>query len=153
MLALVVASRFGMLLGLALWLGLSAGLLLTLPTVTRQLGEGQSRELTAALVGRFDRLLLLAVILVLVGLGARVLIDRTAPPTSLVIPVAVMTLSRVLSAFIVSPTARALLNRLRDANAPASDDERSAFTRLQGARGLLQSLEVCLGLYALYAIS
>ena len=153
MIILVVASRFGLLLGLAMWLGLCAGLLLTLPTIGRQLPEGQGRELGAALVGRFDRMLLAAVALVLVGIGARVILDRAAPPTNLTIAVAVMGLSRLLSTFIVSPTARALLNRLRDANAPASDDERSAFARLQGARGLLQTLEVALGLYALYAVS
>ena len=123
--ALVVASRFGMLLGLALWLGLAASLLLSLPAIARHLPEGQSRELTAALVGRFDRLLVLAVALVLVGLGARILIDRAAPPTSLILPVAAMTLVRVVS----------------------------AFTRKAAVRTQLQSLEVCLGLYALWAIS
>jgi hypothetical protein len=153
LLALVVASRFGLLLGLSLWLGLGVSLLLMLPIVERQLPSPQARELAGAVIARLDKVLLGAAALVLVGLAARVLIDRAAPPTSLVVPVAVMTLSRLLSALTVSPASRALLGRLRDANAPASEAERSAFSRLQGARGLLLALEVCLGFYALYAVS
>jgi hypothetical protein len=153
LLALVVASRFGLLLGLSLWLGLGVSLLLMLPIVERQLPSPQARELAGAVIARLDKVLLGAVALVLVGLAARVLIDRAAPPTNLVVPVAVMTLSRLLSALTVSPASRALLGRLIDANAPASEAERSAFSRLQGARGLLLALEVCLGFYALYAVS
>ena len=41
-LALVVASRFGMLLGLALWLGLAGALLLMLPAIERQLPPDQA---------------------------------------------------------------------------------------------------------------
>jgi hypothetical protein len=151
--ALVIASRFGMLLGLALWLGLGLALLLSFPVIEKQLPPAQARELAGALSRRIDKLLFVALVLVLLGLLARITLDRAAPPTGLVVPVAVMALSRLLAALAVSPTLGALLHRLRDANAPASADERAAFSRLQGARGLLLSLEVCLCLYAFLAVS
>lgn len=153
MLAFVVASRFGMLFGLALWLGLGMALLLTLPVVQKQLPQPQARELGDAITARLDGMLYLAVGLVVVALVARVYIDRAAPPSSLIIPVAVMTLARLLSALTFSPALRALLVRMRDESAPASEAERSAFARLASARGLLLTLEVCLSLYALYAVS
>lgn len=128
MLALVVASRFGILLGLALWLGLGAGALLAITTGERHLPPAEAVPFSAALVTRFDRLLLLAVALVLAGLGARVLLDRSAPPTGIVLPVAAMTLVRLLAMVL-------------------------AWRRLMEVRGVLQTLEVCLALYALYAIS
>jgi cytosine/uracil/thiamine/allantoin permease len=151
--AYVVASRFGMLLGLALWLGLAAALLLAFPVFEKQLPSPQARELSAALCVRLEKVLFLAMALVLLGLGARLAVDQAAPPVSLVAPVAAMTLSRLLSALAVSPTLGALLKRLGDASASASDDERSAVSRLSGARGLLLSLEVCLCLYAFLAVS
>jgi hypothetical protein len=152
-LALVVASRFGMLLGLALWLGLGLALLLALPVVEKHLPAPKSREVGDAVTARLDGMLYLAVLFVVLGMGARIFIDRAAPPSSLVIPVAVMTLARLLSALTFSPALRAMLVRLGDEKAPASDAEKSAFTRLANARGLLLTLEVCLALYALYAVS
>jgi hypothetical protein len=151
--AFVVASRFSMLLGLALWLGLGAALLLVLPVLEKRLAAPQAGELSAAICGRLERVLFLAMALVLVGLGARMAVDRAAPPASLIAPVAAMGLSRLLSALAVSPSLRALLSRPRDASTPASADERSAVSRLSGARGLLLSLEVCLCLYAFLAVS
>jgi hypothetical protein len=151
--AFVVASRFAMLLGLALWLGLAAALLLSFPVIERSLPPAQARPLVAALCRRLEKVLFFAVALVLLGLGARMAIDGAAPPGSLVAPVAAMTVSRLLSALAVSPGLGALLARLRDPSAPGSDDERSAFSRLAGARGLLLSLEVCLCLYAFLAVS
>jgi hypothetical protein len=102
-LALVVASRFGMLLGLSLWLGLTTALVLLLPAVERQLPPEQSAPLSRALYLRGDLALVGAAALVLLGLGARVMIDRAAPPTSIGLPVAAMTLVRVVSLiFLVS---------------------------------------------------
>jgi hypothetical protein len=152
-LAFVVASRFGMLFGLALWLGLGMALLLTLPVVEKQLPQPQARALSGAITARLDGMLYIAVGLVVVALVARVYIDRAAPPSSLIVPVAVMTLARLLSALTFSPALRALLVRLRNEAAPASDAERSAFSRLASARQLLLTLEVCLSMYALYAVS
>jgi hypothetical protein len=151
--AFIVVSRFGMLFGLALWVGLGVALLLTLPLVQKRLPAPQARELGDAITARLDGPLYLAVGLVVVAMVARVYIDRAAPPSSLVVPVAVMTLARLLSALTFSPALRALLVRLRDEKAPASEAERSAFGRLASARGLLLTLEVCLSLYALYAVS
>ena len=131
MLALVVASRFGMLLGLALWLGLSSALVLLLPAVERQLPPEQAAPLSRALFLRGELALIGAAALVLLGLGARVMIDQAAPPTSIGLPVAAMTLVRVVSlSFVV----------LRRPAAPA-------------VRSLLLTLEVCLSLYSLYAVS
>jgi hypothetical protein len=152
-LAFVVASRFGMLFGLALWLGLGVAMLLTMPVIEKHLPQPQARELRDAITTRLDGMLYLAVGLVVVALVARVYIDRAAPPSSLIIPVAVMTLARLLSALTFSPTLRALLVRLRDEKAPPSEAEKSAFARLANARGLLLTLEVCLSMYALYAVS
>jgi hypothetical protein len=152
-LAFVVASRFGLLFGLALWLGLGVAMLLTMPVIEKQLPQPQARELRDAITARLDGMLYLAVGLVVVALVARVYIDRAAPPSSLIIPVAVMTLARLLSALTFSPALRALLVRLRDENAPPSEAEKSAFARLASARGLLLTLEVCLSMYALLAVS
>jgi hypothetical protein len=151
--ALVVASRFGLLFGLALWLGLGVAMVLTMPVIEKHLPQPQARELRDAITARLDGMLYVAVGLVVVALVARVYIDRAAPPSSLIIPVAVMTLARLLSALTFSPALRALLVRLRDENAPPSEAEKSAFVRLANARGLLLTLEVCLSLYALYAVS
>jgi hypothetical protein len=152
-LTLVVASRFGLLLGLALWLGLATALLLGLPVLRRSLPAPHAAEAVASLMRRLEQVLFLAVTLVWVALTARVVLDRAAPPTSLILPVAIMTCARLLAALAVSPAIRALRARMRDANAPATDAERSAFGRLDGARSLLVTLEVCLALYALFAVS
>jgi hypothetical protein len=151
--ALVIASRFGMLLGLALWLGLSVGLLLAFPLLDRQLPAPEARKAAAALGLRFDTVLFLALALVLLSVGARMSLDRAAPPGTLIAPVAVMTLCRLLQALAVAPAVRALIARSRDDAAPASPDEKKALQRLLGARGLLLTVEVCLCLYALLAVS
>jgi hypothetical protein len=162
--ALVGASRFGLLLGLALWLGLGVALCLQLSLFARRTGGAPTAELAGALLRRLEISLLLAMILVIAGLLARVIIDRAAPPTTLVAPIAAMVLSRLLAALAVSPSLRVLHARLgssdeADAAAPASPPaaattaERSAFGRLESARRLLVTLEVCLALYAIYAIA
>jgi hypothetical protein len=157
--ALVGASRFGLLLGLALWLGLGVALCLQLPLFARRTGGAPAAALAAALLRRLELLLMVAVVIVVAGLVARVIIDRAAPPTTLVAPVAAMVLSRLLAAFAVSPSLRALHARLgpddavEAAPAGATPAERSAFGRLEAARRLLVTLEVCLALYAIYAIA
>ncbi len=153
MLALVVASRFGLLFGLALWLGLGIALLSILPVVQKHLPAAKAREMGDAITARVDRLLYLAVALVIVAVASRVVIDRAAPPSSVVVPIAVMTLVRMLCALTFSPALRAFLVRMGDEASPPSDAEKNAFARLANARGLLLTLEVCLSLYALYAIS
>jgi hypothetical protein len=166
--ALVGASRFGLLLGLSLWLGLGAALVAQLPLFARPApaapgGAAISGELVGAVVRRLERLLFFAMVLVIGGLAARVVLDRAAPPTTLLVPVAGMSISRLLGALAVSPSLRALRGRLADpANAAlapppppaaATPAERTAFSRLDSARRLLLTLEVCLALYALYAIA
>jgi hypothetical protein len=157
--ALVGASRFGLLLGLALWLGLGVALVAQLPLLGRRAPPG---ELERALVRRVERLLWLALVLVGAGLLSRVILDRAAPPTTLVLPVAGMVLSRMLAGLAVSPSLRVLRARIEAEavpEAPAPDTnardaaERTAWGRLEGARRLLLTLEVCLALYALYAIA
>jgi hypothetical protein len=149
-LALVVASRFGLLLGLALWLGLGAAALLALPLAG---GPPQEGEAAAALLRRIEGVLFGALGLVLLALTARTILDRAAPATSVIGPVAAMAVSRLLLAFAVSPAMRALRLRLADVAAPATAAERGAHGRLEAARALLMTLEVILALYALYAIS
>jgi hypothetical protein len=158
--ALVGASRFGLLLGLALWLGLGVALCLQLPLFARRSGGAPTAALATALLRRLERTVLLAMILVIAGLVARVIIDRAAPPTTLVAPIAAMVLSRLLAALAVSPSLRVLHARVgsvdgdsEPAPAAATPAERSAFGRLDSARRLLVTLEVCLALYAIYAIA
>ena len=147
--ALVIASRFGLLLGLALWLGLAAALLLAYPVIDKHLPTAQARPLAAALSGRFDAALFVALLLVVVSLAMRVSIDRAAPPGSLVAPVAVMGLCRVLLALALGPALRASLAKGGESGAL----EKRALARLLAARGLLLTLEVCLALYAILAVS
>jgi hypothetical protein len=113
----------------------------------------KSREVGDAITARLDLALFAALALVAVALAARIFIDRAAPPGSLVIPVLGMTVARLLSALSFAPAIRALLVRLGDEKAPASEAEKAAFGRLAGARGFLLTLEFGLSLYALYAIS
>jgi hypothetical protein len=152
-LALVVAARFGLLLGLAVWTGVALATLALAPVVYAKLERAQADDLAGALFGRVDQLLLGALALLVLTLGTRVVLDRAAPPGSLLLPLAGMAVSRLVAAFAVSPAHRALRGRLGDANAPATDAERSAFGRLHGAWLLLLTLELCLGLYAVFAAS
>jgi hypothetical protein len=152
-LAFVVAARFGLLLGLALWTGLSVATLTLAPIVYAKLPRGQADEVAGALFARVDRLLLGALGLLVLTLGARVVLDRAAPPGTLMLPIAGMGASRLVAAFAVSPAHRALRGRLGDTSAPASEAERGAFHRLHGTWLVLLTLEACLGLYALFAAS
>jgi hypothetical protein len=146
--ALVIASRFGLLLGLAAWLGLAGALLLAYPLLDRQLPPPQARLLAAALGRRFDGALFVALLLVVLSLIARSSVDRAVPAGSLVAPVALMAVCRLLQALALAPALRSLLTGSADAAV-----QRRALARLLGARGLLLTLEVCLGLYALLALS
>lgn len=120
--ALVVATRFLLLLGLSLWLGLAAALLVVAPVLERE-------AIAPAVARRLDRALFGALGLVVIALAGRALVDGVAPATSLVAPVAAMAGARVLAALALSRT------------------------RLLAARPLLVTAEVCLALYALYALS
>jgi hypothetical protein len=152
-LALVVATRFGLLLGLTLWTGLALATLVLAPVVYAKLERAQADDVAQALFARVDLLLLGALGLLVVSLGGRVVADHAAPPGTLLLPLAAMAGSRLVAAFVVSPALRALRARMGDANAPASDAERNAYGRLHGAWLILLTLEVCLGLYALFAAS
>ena len=152
-LALVIAARFGLLLGLAMWLGLVLATLLLAPVLYRKLARPQAHDVASAFFLRLDRLLLAAMALVILALGSRMVLDRAAPPGNLWFPVACMVGSRLIAALVMGPAGRAFHARLQDANAPASDAERGAFDRLYAASMILLTLEACLALYALFAIS
>jgi hypothetical protein len=152
-LALVVATRFGLLLGLTVWTGLALATLVLAPVVYAKLERAQADEVAQALFARVDRILLGVLGLLVVSLGGRVAADHAAPPGTLLLPLAIMAGSRLVAAFVVSPALRALRARMGDANAPASDAERNVYGRLHGAWLILLTLEVCLGLYALFAAS
>lgn len=152
-LALIVATRFGLLLGLAVWTGLALATLLLTPILAGKLERAQADEVAGALFARVDRLLVVAVIVLAVSLGMRVALDQAAPPSNLLLPLGAMAASRLIAAFTVGPALRALRNRMRDANAPANEAERSAFGRLNSSWVLLLATEACLGLYALFAVS
>lgn len=152
-LALAIATRFGILLGLTVWSGLAIATLALAPVVYAKLERAQADDVAGALFARVDRLLLVALAILVLSLGVRAVVDRAAPPGSLLLPLAGMAGSRLVAALVVAPALRALRVRMRDANAPASDAERSAYGRLHGAWLILLTLEVCLGIYALFAAS
>lgn len=149
----MVASRFGLLLGLAVWTGVAVATLAIAPVLAARLERAQAEEVAAAVFQRVDRVLLAALAVLAAALVARVTLDRAAPPGSLLLPLGAMAASRLVASLVVGPAHRALRGRMRDANAPASEAERGAFHRLHGAWLLLLTLEACLGLYALYAVS
>ncbi len=151
--ALVVAGRFGLLLGLALWMGLAAATLALSPVLFAKLERAQAHDIAASLFRRVDRLLIVALGLLAVAMAVRLLLDPAPPAPSLLLPLAAMAGSRLISALAVGPAQRALVGRLRDANSPASDAERTAFGRLHNAWMLLLTFEACVGLYGLYAVS
>ena len=150
---LVAGARFGLLLGLGVWVGVALAALALAPVVYARLERANADELAAALFERVDRLLLAALALLVVALGTQAVLNRAVPPGSLLLPLAGMAGSRLVAAFAVGPGLRALRGRLRDAHAPAHEAERRAHSRLQGAWILLLTLEVCLGLYGLFAAS
>jgi hypothetical protein len=152
-LALVVASRFGVVAGLALWIAAGVAALVAVPLLFRKLERARAEEVAAALLLRLDFVVLGAALVLLVSLGARIALDGAAPPRTLLLPIAGALLSRLVAALAVGPAYRALRIRLANANAPASDAERAAFGRLHGASLLLHTLELCLIFYALYAVS
>jgi hypothetical protein len=149
----VVAARFGLLLGLCVWTGLALATLVLAPVVYAKLERAQADDVAGALFVRVDRLLLGALALLVVALATRVSLDHAAPPSSLLLPLAGMAASRLVAAFALGPALRAFRLRLRDANAPANEHERSAHSRLHGAWLVMLTAEVCLGLYALFAAS
>jgi hypothetical protein len=149
------ATRFALLLGLAAWLGLAAALCVQLPVLGRR-AQPPPAELITTLVRRVEILLFTAMVLVVVGLGARLILDRAAPPTTLLVPIAGMVMARLLGGLAVSPSLRALRGRLGGDPTPpgaATDAERTAFARLDAARRVLLTLELCLALYALFALA
>lgn len=152
-LALVVAARFGLLLGLAVWFGLTLASLLLAPVLFKKLARPQAHEVAAAFFARIDRILFGAMVLVLVALGARIVLDRAAPPSGVLLPIAGMIGARLIGALVVRPAGGALHARVQDANSPANDAERGAFERLHAASIILITLEACLGLYALFSVS
>jgi hypothetical protein len=148
---LAVIARFGLLLGLSVWTGLAVATLALTPVVYSKLERAQADDVAGALFERVDRLLLAALVVLAVALGARMIHDKAAPPGSLLLPLAGMAGSLLVAAFAVGPALRALRERMRDANAPASEAERNAYGRLHGAWLLLLLLEVLLGVYTLFA--
>lgn len=149
----LVASRFGLLVSLAVWTGLAVSVLLLAQVLAAKLERPQSDEVAQAVFQRADQVLLGAIVLLGLALAARAWLDRSAPAGMLLLPIAVMVGSRLCAAFALAPALRALRGRMLDANAPASESERAAFRRLHGAWILLLALEACLGLYALFSIS
>ena len=150
---LVVVSRFALLLPLALWVGGGVALFLLTPVLFKRLERAQAGEVAGAVLRRADALFLACILLEVVGLAFRSYVDRAAPPAALVVPLGAMMASRLVSSLAVAPAARALRTRMRDANAPATDAERTAFGRLHALSTVLLAVEVMLGTYALFALS
>jgi hypothetical protein len=148
---LAVIARFGLLLGLSVWTGLALATLALTPVVYAKLERAQADDVAGALFSRVDKLLLGALCVLGVALGARVIHDKSPPPGTLLLPLAGMAGALLVAAFAVGPALHALRGRLRDANAPASEAERSAYGRLHSAWLLLLILEVLLGVYTLFA--
>jgi hypothetical protein len=146
-----VIARFFLLLGLSVWTGLALATLALTPVVYGKLERAQADDVADALFARVDRMLLVALSVIGVALGARVIHDKAAPPAHLLLPLAGMAGALLVAAFAVAPAMRALRQRLGDANAPASEAERSAYGRLHSAWLLLLILEVFLGVYTLFA--
>lgn len=151
--AFVVASRFGLLLGLALWTGVAVATLAMAPVVYAKLDRAQADEVAGALFVRVDRMLLGALGLLVLSVVLRAAFERITPPGTLLLPLAVMAGSRLVAAFAVGPALRALRARLGDASAPASDAERAAHARLRGTWLVLLAVETLLGLFGLFAAS
>ncbi len=150
---MVVGGRFGVLLGLMVWLGLALGLLVLLPGLYRAAERAQARQLASALMGRAERMLLAGMGLLGLSLTAQAFVGQAPEAGRWWVILAVMTGLRLIGWLALSPATRAMQARLRDANAPASDDERRAFERLHGASLAMLTVEFGLGVYALFVIS
>jgi hypothetical protein len=151
--AFLVAGRFGLLLGLAVWTGVAVATLSLAPVLYGKLERAQADEVAGGLFVRVDRLLLGALGLLAVAAVTRAVVERLMPSAFLLLPLVAMAGSRLVAAFAVGPALRALRSRLRDANAPASDAERAAHNRLRSTWLVLLSLETLLGVFGLFAVS
>jgi hypothetical protein len=125
-LALVVAARFGLLLGLALWLGLALATLVLAPVLQARLERAQVQEVTGAVFARVDRWLLGALGILALALAARVALDRAAPPTSLLWPLGLLAVVRLAALFV---------------------------RRYRQIWLIVVTAEVCVGVYALFAMA
>lgn len=155
LLALVVASRFGLLCGLGLWLGVGVAQLALLPAVEKASPSPGGPALAAALQPRLELVLFIALALVLAGLGLRVVFDRAAPPSALLAPVAALTGLRLLSATAISPRLRAGWRKPSGPRGQDPGDGRAGTetSRWSMVQGWLSTLEVCFCLFALYALA
>lgn len=146
-------SRFGLLLGLGLWLGASLTMLITTPVLFQRLERPDAGEVAGEMLRRVDLLLMGAIGLIIAGFLLRFAHERVVPGLRLAVPVVIMIGSRFMSALVVSPAVRALRARMRDANAPASDAERAVFGRLHGTSMALMVLELALAVYVLFVVA
>jgi hypothetical protein len=150
---MMVGGRFGVLLGLTIWLGLAMGLLFMLPGLYKSAERSQARELASVLMARTDRVLLMGICVLGLSLALQALVHQAPAAGGFWIVMAVMTGLRLIGWLAVGPAARAMQARLRDANAPASNDERRAFERLHTAGMAMLTVELALGVYALFVVS
>ncbi len=150
---MMVGGRFGVLLGLMVWLGLALGLLVMLPGLYKSAERSQARALASVLMARTERVLLMGMGVLGLGLTAQAFVRQAPEVGRFWVVVAVMTGLRLIGWLAVGPASRAMQARLRDANAPASDDERRAFERLHTTSLAMLTVELALGVYALFVVS
>lgn len=146
-----LAARFLLLLGLALWIGLPIALLLQSRIIGRYLAKPQTQDLMALLIPSLDRLLLVALGIVLLGQATLAFQNKALPPSPQLIVLGAMVLLRLLEAFAISAALRALRLRVREPN--ANDSDRRAFVRLYGTSHLLLGVEAVLAIILLLQIS
>src|SRR5688500_19929863 len=97
-----------------MWTGLAIATLALAPVVYTKLERAQADDVAGALFARVDRLLLVALGVLIVSLGVRSIVERAAPGSSLTLPMVGMAGSRLVAAFAVGPALRALRTRMRD---------------------------------------
>jgi hypothetical protein len=148
---LAIAARFSTLLGLALWIGIPVAVLVQSRIIGRNLAKPQTQDLMSLLIPSFDRLLLVAFALVLVGQAMSVSLSRTLPPGHQLMVLGSMVGLRLIGAFAISAALRALRLRVREPNVTESD--RRAFTRLYGTSHLLIGVEAACAILFLFQTS
>jgi len=148
---LIPASRFLVLLGLALWIGLPLSLWLQSRILLKNHPKPLAQEITATLIPAMDRFLLAAMVFVVAGNAMMASTLKVLPSDPVLVTLGAIVVLRLLGAFAISTALRAL--RARNREATATDNDRRAFQRLLGTSMLLIGIEGALAIALLFQVS
>ena len=148
---LILAGRFLILLGLALWIGLSLSLWVQSRVLLRSYPKPIAQEITATLIPVLDRFLLAALVFVTTGHGILVSVLKVLPSNTALVMLGTIGVLRLLSTFSLSTALRALRARVKES--PGAEGDHRAFQRMLGTSMLLFAVEGSIAIALLFQVS